>query len=200
MTHLINCYCGSGMFCIGPLLRFDTCIGIKINEVAISEARENTVSNGVSNRNFVAASTEATFSSEVPINASSVINDGRGEDDCGKDNEKKIGSLLVHDLTPDMMVVVVDPSRKGYSVEFLDQLNEYQPARVVYMSCDPAPQERDAKLLISFGYRISSIQLFNLFPQTPQMRHIECLAVFERMDDGDVKIMGYYVKWARWCG
>ncbi len=28
MTHLINCYCRSGLFCIGPSLRFDTCIGI----------------------------------------------------------------------------------------------------------------------------------------------------------------------------
>jgi tRNA/tmRNA/rRNA uracil-C5-methylase (TrmA/RlmC/RlmD family) len=58
------------------------------------------------------------------------------------------------------------------------------------MSCNPAMQERDAKLLISFGYPISSIQPFNVFPQTPQTRHIECLAIFERMDDGDVKIIG----------
>ena len=190
MTHLINCYCGSGLFCIGPLLNFNACIGIEVNEMAISEARENAASNGVSNRNFVAVSTEAIFSSEVPINASGVINDGGGEDDGGNHNEKKIGGLLVRDLTRDMMVVVVDPPRKGCLVEFLDQLNEYQPARVVYMSCDSATQERDAELLISFGYPISSIQPFNLFPQTPQMRHIECLAIFKRMDDGNVKIIG----------
>jgi tRNA/tmRNA/rRNA uracil-C5-methylase (TrmA/RlmC/RlmD family) len=148
MTHLINCYCRSGLFCIGPLLHFDTCISIKINEVAISEARENAASNGVSNRNSVAASTKAIFSSEVPVNNSDVINDGGGEDDGGNHNKKKSGSLLVHDLTRDMMVVVVDPPRKGCLVEFLNQLNEYQPARVVYMSCNSAPQERDAKLLI----------------------------------------------------
>jgi tRNA (uracil-5-)-methyltransferase len=88
------------------------------------------------------------------------------------------------------MVVVVDPLRKGCSVDFLDQLNKYQPARVVYMSSNPAMQERDAKLLISFGYRISSVQPFNLFPQTPQTRHIKCLAILKRMDDGDVKIVG----------
>ena len=58
------------------------------------------------------------------------------------------------------------------------------------MSWDLAMQERDAKLLMSLGYRISSIQPFNVFPQTPQIRHIECLAIFERMDDGDVKIIG----------
>jgi tRNA/tmRNA/rRNA uracil-C5-methylase (TrmA/RlmC/RlmD family) len=58
------------------------------------------------------------------------------------------------------------------------------------MSWDLAMQERDAKLLMSLGYRISSILPFNLFPQTSQTRHIECLAVFKRMDDGDVKIIG----------
>ena len=148
MTHLINCYCWSGLFCIGPLLRFDMYIGIEVNEVAISEARENAASNSVSNRNFVAASTEAIFSSKVPVNASGMINDGGGEHDGGNHNEKKIGGLLVRDLTRDMMVVVVDPPRKGCLVEFLNQLNEYQPARVVYMSCNSATQERDAKLLI----------------------------------------------------
>ena len=63
------------------------------------------------------------------------------------------------------------PPRKGCSVEFLYQLNKYRPASVEYMSCDLATQARDAKLLLSFGYHISSI-----------------LAVFERKD-GDVKIL-----------
>jgi hypothetical protein len=66
---------------------------------------------------------------------------------------------------------LVGPPRKGCSVEFLYQLNEYQPASVEYMSCNPATQVRDAKLLLSFGYHISSI-----------------LALFERKN-GDVKIL-----------
>jgi 23S rRNA (uracil1939-C5)-methyltransferase/tRNA (uracil-5-)-methyltransferase len=181
MMHLINC--------IGPLLRFGTCIGIEVNKMAISEARENAALNSVCNRDFVSASAEALFLSEVPIGASGGISNGRGEEDGDKDKNKS-GGLLVRDFLRDTMVVVVDPPRKGCLVDFLDQLNKYQPARVVYMSCDPAMRERDAKLLISFGYRISSIQPFDLFPQTPQTRHIECLAIFKRMDDGDVKIIG----------
>ena len=190
MTHLINCYCGSGLFCIGPLLHFNACIGIKVNKVAISKARENAASNGICNREFVATSAQAIVLSEVPVNASDVINDGGGEDNGSNDDKKKSGGLPVWDFPRDTMVVVVDPPRKGCLVEFLNQLNEYQPARAVYMSCNPATQERDAKLLISFGYRILSIQPFDLFPQTSQTRHIKCLAVFERMDDGDVKMIG----------
>ncbi len=79
--------------------------------------------------------------------------------------------MLSGDFPRDTAVVLVGPPRKGCSVEFLNQLNEYRPASVEYMSCDPAAQARDAKLLLSFGYHISSI-----------------LAVFERKD-GDVKIM-----------
>ncbi len=190
MAHLINCYCKSCLFCIGPLLSFNACIGIEVNEVAISKARENAASNGVRNRDFVATSTEAIFSSEVPVGAGGAINDGGGEDNGGDNDKKKSGGLLVWDFPRDTTVVVVDPPRKGCLVDFLDQLNKYQPARVVYMSCDPATQERDAKFLISFGYRISSIQPFDLFPKTPQTRHIKCLAIFKRLDVGDVKIIG----------
>jgi 23S rRNA (uracil1939-C5)-methyltransferase/tRNA (uracil-5-)-methyltransferase len=151
MTHLIDCYCGSGLFCIGPLLRFNACIGIEINKVAISKAWENTALNGVRNRDFVAASAKAIFLSKVPDGVCGAIDNGGGEDDGGNNNKKKISGLLVRDFPRDMTVVVVDPPRKGCLVEFLDQLNKYQPARVVYMSCDPAPQDRDVKLLISFG-------------------------------------------------
>jgi tRNA (uracil-5-)-methyltransferase len=190
MMHLIDCYCGSGLFCIGPLSCFEACVGIKVNKVAISEAQENLAWNGVCNRDFVATSTKAIFLREVPVGASGVIDNGGGEDNGGNNNKKKSGGLLVQDFPQDMTVVVVDPLCKGCSVEFLNQLNKYQLARVVYMSCDLVTQERDAKLLISFRYCISSIQLFNLFPQTPQMMFIKCLAVFKRMDDGDVKIIG----------
>jgi hypothetical protein len=44
----------------------------------------------------------------------------------------------------------------------------------------------DAILLLSFGYHKSSIQVFNLFPQTWLIKH---LTIFERMDDGELKIM-----------
>ncbi len=49
--------------------------------------------------------------------------------------------------------------------------------RLVYVACDPVSLARDAKRLGEKGYRLKSIQLFDLFPQTP---HIETLATFER--------------------
>jgi tRNA/tmRNA/rRNA uracil-C5-methylase (TrmA/RlmC/RlmD family) len=67
MTHLIDCYCGSGLFCIVSSLHFDVYVGIKVNKMAISEARKNAASNGISNYNFVAMSAKGIFLSEVPV-------------------------------------------------------------------------------------------------------------------------------------
>lgn len=165
MTHLIDCYCGSGLFAIGSSRSFDVCVGIEVNKMAVEEARENAALNGIQNCDFVSASAEAIFLSKDPVR---ITKEGDDKD------------LLVGDFPRESTVVVVDPPRKGCSEEFLQQLNEYGPGRVVYMSCDPATQARDTKFLVSFGYEVVSVQPFDLFPQT---RHIECLAVFERALD-----------------
>ncbi len=68
--------------------------------------------------------------------------------------------------------VVIDPPRKGCTPEFIDQLVKFGPARVVYVSCDPATQVRDLKLLGEGGYQLADVQPFDLFPNT---RHLECV-------------------------
>ena len=81
------------------------------------------------------------------------------------------------DYPADESVVVVDPPRKGCSEEFLEQLFAFGPARVVYVSCDPATQMRDLAKFLEAGYRVKKLQPFDLFPQT---RHIENVATLER--------------------
>jgi 23S rRNA (uracil1939-C5)-methyltransferase/tRNA (uracil-5-)-methyltransferase len=68
--------------------------------------------------------------------------------------------------------VVIDPPRKGCTPEFIAQLVKFGPARVVYVSCDPATQVRDLKLLGEGGYQLVDVQPFDLFPHT---RHLECV-------------------------
>ncbi len=68
--------------------------------------------------------------------------------------------------------VVIDPPRKGCTPEFIDQLVKFGPSRVVYVSCDPATQVRDLKLLGEGGYQLADVQPFDLFPHT---RHLECV-------------------------
>ena len=68
--------------------------------------------------------------------------------------------------------VLIDPPRKGCTPEFLEQLIAFGPARVVYVSCDPATQVRDLKQLSEGGYALTDVQPFDLFPHT---RHLECV-------------------------
>jgi len=151
MTHLVDCYCGSGLFALSTASQFDTVVGIEINDKAVAEATANAVANNITNCQFRAATAEAIFA------------------DIG-------------DFPRDTTTVVVDPPRKGCSDEFLDQLYAFAPRKIVYMSCDPTTQARDAQGMVAHGYRIQSVQPFDLFPQT---RHIECLMVLERIQKGD---------------
>jgi len=160
IRYLIDCYCGSGLFALSAASHFDLCVGIEVNEKAVEEATENAHSNGISNCQFAAASAEAIFTSPPELTIEGFQN------------------LKVQDFPRDETVVVVDPPRKGCSNQFLEQLYEYSPQRIVYMSCGPATQARDAKGIVEIGgYTMTSIQPFDLFPQT---KHIESLIVFEK--------------------
>jgi len=79
------------------------------------------------------------------------------------------------DLRPD--VVVLDPPRTGLPPGSSDALAELGPRRIVYLSCNPATQARDASYLVGSGYDVARVEGFDLFPQTP---HVESLAVLER--------------------
>ncbi len=86
---------------------------------------------------------------------------------------------LFADITflPEQTSVLIDPPRKGCSVDFLNQLFAFGPSRVVYVSCNPATQMRDLKSFLEQGYEIKNIQPFDLFPQT---RHLECVIALTR--------------------
>jgi len=71
---------------------------------------------------------------------------------------------------------VMDPPRTG-ARDAVASLSEHGPARIVYVSCDPATLARDSKRLVEGGYALAQLDAFDMFPQTP---HVECLAVFER--------------------
>lgn len=73
--------------------------------------------------------------------------------------------------------MVIDPPRAGCDEAFLRQLLDFYPARLVYVSCDPATQARDLKILRAGGYIIERVRPFDLFPQT---RHIESVATLRR--------------------
>ena len=66
-------------------------------------------------------------------------------------------------------LVIVNPPRSGLDQLVTAILLQTPPARIIYVSCDPATLARDLERL-SAGYRLAAIQCFDLFPQTT---HIE---------------------------
>ncbi|MBZ3646490.1 23S rRNA (uracil(1939)-C(5))-methyltransferase RlmD [Enterococcus hirae] len=71
-------------------------------------------------------------------------------------------------------VIVVDPPRKGLDARFIASAIEMAPAKLVYISCNPATFARDAKLFAESGYEVKKVQPVDLFPQT---HHVELVAL-----------------------
>lgn len=70
--------------------------------------------------------------------------------------------------------VIMDPPRKGCHPQALEALKKAAPARVVYVSCDPATLARDLKVLCDGTFQLVSVQPVDMFPQT---HHLECVAI-----------------------
>jgi 23S rRNA (uracil1939-C5)-methyltransferase len=78
---------------------------------------------------------------------------------------------------PGASTVIVDPPRTGISRDAMHALVALGASRIVYISCDPATMARDARRLLDAGYRLVSLDGFDLFPNTP---HVESLGVFQQ--------------------
>ena len=78
-------------------------------------------------------------------------------------------------LKPDL--VIVDPPRAGLGATVCSQLSKLNVPDLIYISCDPATLARDLKQLTDSGWKISSMNLIDLFPQT---FHIESITVLQR--------------------
>lgn len=92
---------------------------------------------------------------------------------CGK-AEEVILKWKADGIKPD--VVMVDPPRKGCDESFLDTLLELNPRKIVYISCNPSTQQRDAQQLAT-QYKLTQITPVDMFPHTT---HVETVAQFER--------------------
>ncbi len=88
----------------------------------------------------------------------------------------------VEDVLPAITVPVdaalLDPPRGGVDRFALDALVALDPARIVYVSCDPATLARDAKRLRSERYGLIETHPVDMFPQT---YHVESVSLFARV-------------------
>ncbi|MEA4921616.1 MAG: 23S rRNA (uracil(1939)-C(5))-methyltransferase RlmD [Clostridiaceae bacterium] len=98
------------------------------------------------------------------------------EGDAGKVSDM----LLSEGLRPD--VIVCDPPRKGMDQLAIDSIARMMPARLVYISCDPASLARDAAILAEKGYSLVKAEAFDMFPGTA---HVETVILMTRCGQND---------------
>jgi tRNA (uracil-5-)-methyltransferase len=156
IKYLIDAYCGSGLFTITLSSLFSHSTGIDIAGASIEYARKNATLNNI-------PSDQANFiAADAPELFKSVY------------------------YPPDETVVIIDPPRKGCDESFLNQLLQFGPKRVLYVSCNVHTQARDVGVLVNgkdgLRYKIEILTGFDFFPQTS---HVEGVAVLSRVSAAD---------------
>ena len=136
----------SGIGTIALLLSPDCrkVVGIDSNEQAVEGARVNATANGIENCTF------------FPLDAAKSLT----------------RNFALRRGRPD--VLVVDPPRAGMHKEVCQSILTLAPERIVYVSCNPATQARDLKVLGS-SYEVEKVQPIDMFPQTYHIENVVAL-------------------------
>ncbi len=146
--RIVDLYCGVGTFSLLFAAHGWRVHGIEENVQAIAEAAANARRNGLGE--LVRFTT------------------GRVE--------RLVGMPAVRNALRKTDVLFLDPPRKGCDETTLGAVAGAGVPVLWYLSCDPATLARDSKFLVAKGYRLGSIQPFDMFPQTG---HVETLARLE---------------------
>jgi 23S rRNA (uracil-5-)-methyltransferase RumA len=73
--------------------------------------------------------------------------------------------------------IILDPPRAGIAPKTLQKVIDLGAENIVYISCNPSTQARDADTLVQAGYELLKFSLADQFPHTG---HIESIAKFKK--------------------
>ena len=93
------------------------------------------------------------------------------------DLNKTFLPVLQEKAIPKPDILITDPPRSGMNPKIVKDILELNPKKIVYISCNPATQARDTKLLCDGGYRLIKIKPVDMFPHT---YHIENVALLTK--------------------
>ena len=92
------------------------------------------------------------------------------------DAEIEFSKLIKNNIKFD--VSIIDPPRKGCSVESISNLAALTSKYIIYISCNPATFARDLKILVNKGFMPEYVQPADMFPNT---YHIETIALLKKL-------------------
>ena len=88
------------------------------------------------------------------------------------------GGLVTSRRGPDGGHALARPANEITLADVVRAIDESDPARVVYVACDPVALARDLKTFSGLGWRPVRLRAFDLFPNT---HHLEAVAALERV-------------------
>ena len=141
-------YCGTGTLGICAAKHAKEVVGIELSPESALDARTNASQNGLSNVTILSGAVRHVLS-----------------------------QMQQEHRFPEPDIVMVDPPRPGLDPDALKQLIALNPAKILYVSCNPVTQAANITELLEHGYRIVAIQPIDQFPQT---YHIENIVVLTR--------------------
>lgn len=143
-SHVVyDLYCGTGTLGIAFAKHCKQVIGVEISEESSLDARTNAKNNGLEN---------------IAIFTGSCC------DILKKIREEK--------TFPAPDILLIDPPRAGLETKAFDEVCALESPSIIYISCNPESQKRDAELFIERGYRLLKIQPVDQFPHTMHIENI----------------------------
>ena len=137
-------YTGTGTIANFVAARCARVVGVEYVPEAIEDAKVNSALNGIANTVFYAGDMK------------DVLND----------------DFIARNGRPD--VVILDPPRAGLHEDVVQTVLRAAPARIVYVSCNPATQARDIALMDG-AYRVGRVQPVDMFPHTHHVENVVLL-------------------------
>ncbi len=138
-------YCGTGTLGISFAKHVKEVIGIELSPESVLDARENIKKNQLTN---------------ITIHQGDVA---------------KILPLLLLEEGKKPDLVIVDPPRAGLDIKAIQHLIDIKAPKIAYISCNPATQAENIRILIEAGYQVQEIQPVDQFPQTVHVENIVVL-------------------------
>lgn len=142
-------YCGTGSIAMHISDAVKEVVGIESVESALQDAEKNVRENNITNCRFIL---------------------GDLKDRLTKDKE-----WMKSHPNPDALVI--DPPRSGMHLKVVDEIISLAPRRIVYVSCNPATQARDIRLLCADKYQLVKLQPVDMFPHTYHIENVALLHV-----------------------
>lgn len=138
---VFDLYCGTGSIGIFVSPLAKKVIGVEIIEAAVQDAKANATLNKINHTAF--------FTGDVIDTCNDHFFETHGRPD----------------------VIITDPPRAGMHEKLVQKILEMEAPLVVYVSCNPATQARDLRLLAE-KYTVEKIQPVDMFPHTLHIENV----------------------------